>query len=246
VLTSFDNARLLGARHGVGDPWVLGLPGWMRTNADFDTVLATGVPIDSIVLDLPGMGATPPPPIAWGSPEYARAVVPVLETMRGYPLVMGHSFGGRVAVHLAAAYPERVGALVLIGVPLFRVKGSRGKPPPGIRVARRLRKMRFMSAKRFEATRERHGSADYRQAAGVMRDVLVRVLSERYVPLLKAIRCPVELVWGDQDTVAPLAVAEMIQAELRHVNLTVCKGVGHMTPLNAAAPLRAILERYRP
>jgi pimeloyl-ACP methyl ester carboxylesterase len=106
--------------------------------------------------------------------------------------------------------------------------------------------MKLTGEKRFEAARLRYGSADYIRAQGVMRGVLVRVLGEKYVPMLKAIRCPVELVWGDQDTAAPLAVAEMIQAELRHVKLTVCKGFGHMTPLTVPAELRAALERYRP
>jgi pimeloyl-ACP methyl ester carboxylesterase len=247
MLTTFDHGRLSGARHGEGDPWVLALPGWMRTNADFDAVLGRpGDTVDSIVLDLPGFGATPPPPIPWGSAEYARAVAPVLSGMTRFPVVIGHSFGGRVAVHLAAAYPERVGALVLTGVPLFRVAGSRGKAPPGFRVARRLNKMNLLPKGLFEGIRHRYGSEDYRQAEGVMRGVFERVLAEKYVPLLKAIRCPVELVWGDRDTVAPLGAAEMIRAELRHVNLTVLKGVGHMTPLDAPAELRSALERYRP
>jgi pimeloyl-ACP methyl ester carboxylesterase len=245
--TSFEHGRLSGARHGDGDPWVLALPGWLRTHSDFDDVLGrAGDPVDSIVLDLPGSGATPPPPIPWGSAEYARVVAPVLNAMTRFPVVIGHSFGGRVAVHLAAAYPERVGALVLTGVPLFRVRGSRGNAPPGFRLARRLNRMKLVPDGLFEGVRHRYGSEEYRQADGVMRGVLERVMGEKYVPMLKVIRCPVELVWGDRDTAAPLGVAEMIQAELRHVNLTVLRGVGHMTPLDAPDALRVALERYRP
>ena len=36
------------------------------------------------------------------------------------PVVVGHSFGGRIAVCLAALYPDRVGSLVLTGVPLVK------------------------------------------------------------------------------------------------------------------------------
>ena len=44
--------------------------------------------------------------------------------------VVGHSFGGRVATHLAASYPDRVAALVLTGVPgLVALSGARSKRP---------------------------------------------------------------------------------------------------------------------
>ena len=56
----------------------------------------------------------------------------------------------------------------------------------------------------MEALRRRRGSDDYRNATGVMRDVLVIAVNEDYEDLLPRITCPVELVWGDDDTAAPL------------------------------------------
>src|SRR5436309_7264659 len=105
MLTAFDDGRLFGATTGDGHPWVLALHGWRRTHRDFDRVLAG---IDAIALDLPGFGASPEPPDAWGSAAFADAITPVLDTFDTAPVVLGHSFGGRVAVQLAAAYPDRV------------------------------------------------------------------------------------------------------------------------------------------
>src|SRR4051812_38815028 len=110
MLTAFDDGRLFGATTGDGHPWVLALHGWQRTHRDFNRVLDG---VAAVALDLPGFGASPPPPQPWGGAEYAAAVAPVLERFDQPPVVLGHSFGGRVAVHLAAAYPERVHALVL-------------------------------------------------------------------------------------------------------------------------------------
>ncbi len=56
---------------------------------------------------------------------------------------------------------------------------------------------------RMERARRRHGSADYLAAQGVMRDVLVRLVNERYEDTLAAVQCPVELVWGDDDQRRP-------------------------------------------
>ena len=95
----------------------------------------------------------------------------------------------------------------------------------------------------MEAARQRYGSADYRAAQGVMRQVLVKTLAERYDDALAAIECPVRLVWGDDDAEVPLAVAEAVVGRLDRCELTVCPGAGHLTPLSAPQALRrAVLE----
>ena len=72
-----------------------------------------------------------------------------------------------------------------------------------------------------------------------MREVLVRTLAEDYAAAIAAVQCPVELVWGDDDTAVPLATAERLQRELRDARLVVCPGAGHLTPLTAPGELRA-------
>jgi pimeloyl-ACP methyl ester carboxylesterase len=113
-------------------------------------------------------------------------------------------------------------------------------------VARRLAARGLISNDKLEAMRRRYGSDDYRAASGVMRDILVRSLSEDYGSVLSVLRCPVELVWGDNDSAAPLAVAERLEAELADSHLVVCAGAGHLTPLTVPGELRAAVERLRP
>ena len=98
----------------------------------------------------------------------------------------------------------------------------------------------------MESLRQRYGSPDYRAATGVMRQVLVRTVNETYDDQLRAVSCPVELVWGDDDTEAPLSVAETAAGLLARSNLTVCSGAGHLVPLNAPDALRLAIERHRP
>lgn len=119
MLSSFAGSRLFGQRYGMNTPWLLALHGWRRDHRDFDALLAAGE-IDAVALDLPGFGGTPAPPTVWGSREYAEAVAAVLEEMAPQVVVLGHSFGGRLAVHLAASHPEQIAGLVLSGAPLHR------------------------------------------------------------------------------------------------------------------------------
>jgi pimeloyl-ACP methyl ester carboxylesterase len=242
MLQAFASGRLFGAAHGSGTPWVLALHGWRRDHRDFDATLAG---IDALALDLPGFGATPAPDGPWGAAEYAAAVEPVLAELATPAVILGHSFGGRVAVHLAAARPEAVAALVLTGVPLIRRRGT-GRPKPSFRLARALNKRGLLSDGRMQELREQHGSADYRAATGVMRDVFVKVVNESYEDQLRALRCPVELVWGDDDTEAPIAVAEEAARLVPGATLIRLPGAGHMTPQTAPDALREALLRHAP
>jgi len=242
VLKAFASGRLFGAAYGSGRPSVLALHGWGRTHRDFDATLEG---LDALALDLPGFGATPPPSEGWGASDYAAAVAPVLDEMATPAVVVGHSFGGRVAVHLAASHPELVAALVLAGVPLVRRPGAAPRRPArAYRVGRSLHRRGLLSERRMEALRRRYGSPDYRAATGVMRQVHVRAVNETYERELSAIACPVELVWGDDDVEVPPEVAEAARALLAHATVTTVAGAGHLTPLTAPEALRAAVERH--
>ncbi len=280
VLTSFDGGRLFGQVHGSGAPVVVALHGWARDHGDFDLVLGGAAarngalnaavaphdspglarsaddsplpdgPLPSIALDLPGFGGTPAPEHAWGSPEYGDAVGRLLEELDRPVVLVGHSFGGRVAVQVAATQPGAVRGLVLTGAPLFPASSDAGRrrPPARYRLARALARSGLVGEERLEALRQRYGSPDYRAATGVMREVLVRAIAEEreeaYSAPLGAVTAPVELVWGELDTAAPPQVAERIVAHLSApVELSVLPGVGHLTPLVAPGRLRQVIER---
>ena len=110
MLKAFAGGNLFGATTGSGRPWVLALHGWRRTHVDFDAVVGGPDPLDAVALDLPGFGVSPEPPEGWGAEDYASFVSAVLDEMVDRVVVIGHSFGGRVAVHLAANHPDRVGS----------------------------------------------------------------------------------------------------------------------------------------
>lgn len=216
---------------------VVCLHGWGRTRSDWDGV----VPEEGrIAVDLPGFGSSPPPPDAWGAHDYAAALAPAIEALDDPPVVVGHSFGGRVAVCLAAdGVPVR--GLVLAGVPLLRKAGT-GKSPAAYRLVRWAHGRGMVSDERMEAARQKHGSADYRAASGIMRDVLVRAVNESYAEELAALDIPVRMVWGADDTAARADMAREASSLVAGASLEVVDGVGH--DIHRARPelIRAALE----
>jgi pimeloyl-ACP methyl ester carboxylesterase len=233
VLRTFADGRLFGSVIGPDAPRVLALHGWARTHRDFDAVLAPDgrAPLPSIALDLPGFGASPPPAEAWGAAEYAQAVGPILDEMELPVVLIGHSFGGRVALHLANQRPEAIAALVLTGVPFLPAAGRRARVAPAYKLIRTLHRMKLVSDDAMETARQRFGSADYRAAQGIMRQVHVRSVHETYEEQLDAVRCPDHLVWGADASAAPLELAQRAVARIAEGDLAVFPNVGHMTPL---------------
>jgi len=228
VLQAVADGRVFVERSGDAPPEVIGLHGWRRSRTDLLPALRG---FSYACLDLPGFGHSPEPPAGSGAREYAALGAEVLTELTSEPCVLvGHSFGGRIAVCLAAERPELVRGLVLTGVPLLRTE-SAGKPAFRYRVGRSLHRHGLLSDDRMEALRQRYGSADYRAASPVMRSVLVKLVAESYDDELPRLQCPTSMVWGARDTVVPVVVAEAAIAITPHAELTVIDDADHDLPL---------------
>jgi len=248
VLRAYGEGNIFGEAYGDGPVQVLWLHGWSRTGADFAAAakLLADDGIASVALDLPGFGASPLPSEAGGSALYARLLQPVLDQFGTEALVVvGHSNGGRVATALTLAHPERVKALVLSGAPLLRLAAAR-RPPRAYRVLRELHRRGMIGEARMEAARQKYGSSDYRNATGLLREILVASVNENFEARLDEIVIPVALVWGVNDRDVPIEVAQRIGALLARspdVELDVLTDTGHLVPTERPAELAAHVRR---
>ena len=246
MLRTYGDSNLFGETYGEGSVRVVWLHGWARRADDFTRAAATLAErgVASVALDLPGFGSSPLPATAGGARHYAELVVPALTAISDAPLVLvGHSFGGTVAAVVASTHPQTVHSLVLTGAPLIRPAASK-KAPLAYRTQRWLHAKGILGDERIEAARQKFGSLDYRNAHGLMRDVLVASVNESYEVELASLTVPVDLVWGEVDRDIPVDVAERAQLLLRSDHtLRVVAGVGHMVPLEAPDELVDAVER---
>jgi pimeloyl-ACP methyl ester carboxylesterase len=251
VLQAFLDGAVFGTSSGTGPPRAVLLHGWRRSHEDFVGLAASlaSSGVATLAIDLPGFGATPAPAVPSGARGYAAQLAPLVAELAAPtgPLVLvGHSFGGRVAVCIAAARPDVVAGLVLSGVPLVRSEMPSSRPSRRYRAIRLAARTGLVPPSRLEAARRRYGSADYRAATGVVRDVLVATVAETYEQELTALRCPVALVWGAEDTTAPVRVACAAQACCPQASLELLEGVGHLVPTEAPERLAdAVVAQLR-
>lgn len=241
-----SGGTVIAQKWGAKDEWatdptpVLAMHGWARTHRDWQPSLGD---LPTLSVDLPGFGDSPAPSEPQGSAWYASQVAPLLEQY-GPAVVVGHSFGGRVAVHLASSHPKLVKGLVLTGAPLVRTAPP-VKPKRVVQIAKALNARGILPESVMENLRNKHGSPDYRAATGVMRSILVRVLQENYDAQLRAIQCPTHLVWGENDTAATTKTAQAIAARIPTATLNVVSGEAHLISGKLGDHIRAAVDELR-
>ena len=203
-----------------------------------------------MALDLPGFGQTEEPPEPWSAGDYAHFVREFLKDLKVSQLhVVGHSFGGSVAILLAAEQPGRIGKLALLNSAGVR------RPPAWpdrwraqtIRTARRaLRQLGFSAAaaRLSEWSAARFGSEDYRAARGVMRGTLVRVLSEDLTEPASRIQAATLLLWGEHDDATPLWQGKLLERTIPDAGLHVFPGAGHFAFLERLNETDHILRYF--
>lgn len=236
MLRAYGDGNVFGEPYGEAPIRVVFLHGWARRALDFAECARelAGQGVGSVALDLPGFGASPLPTVAGGARYYAELLAPVLGQISDGPLVLvGHSNGGNIALVLAVTHPELVSALVVTGSPLLR-SPSLAHSPWRYRVTRFLHAKGIVSEGHMEAARQRYGSTDYRNASGLLRDILVATVNESYEDELARVRVPVTMVWGALDREVPESVARRASALLHtpHTFHSVA-GVGHLLPTEA-------------
>lgn len=237
AIQALADGRVLAERFGESPARVVALHGWGRSGSDFVGIL-TG--LDAVSIHLPGFGPTATPDEVWGTDDYARLVADAIAPLAPVVLV-GHSFGGRIAVRLAASRPELVSGLVLTGAPLVRLTAP-SKPALSFRIVKALNRIGLIPDRLLEARRAQSGSADYNAAPGVMRDILVKTVNENYDADLARITVPTWLVWGEGDTAAPTAAGKVASERIRGARWTVVPGEAHLLTPKLGDAVRSAIE----
>ena len=88
------------------------------------------------------------------------------------------------------------------------------------------------------------GSTDYRNASPIMRETLVNVINEDLSSYAKKIQCPTLLIWGTNDTAAPIEEARQLESLLIDGGLVELPGYTHYAYLEALPQVINILRNF--
>ncbi len=188
-----------------------------------------------MLVDFPGFGASPAPPLEWGTAEVADALAEIVRPYRNVKKIIyvGHSYGGRIGIQMASRHPDLVDGLFLIasaGLPRNRSLLKKLVMAIRVDVFKTLKYLAPLLGVSVEALRSKFGSPDYR-SAGAMRAVFVKIISENLSEEARRIKCPVRLIYGTSDTETPPEIGERLEKLIPHAKLTLLDEQDHYSLL---------------
>lgn len=233
---------------GSGPAMIL-MHGWGCSHATVQSIARVASESHTVYnVDFPGFGDTPEPPQVWGVEEYTRLIEQMADALGlDSPVLLGHSFGGRVGLLYASRRP--VSKLILVDAAGVK---PRRKPSYYIKVysfklMKLLMKLRYGAegAKaRIEAEGARRGSADYASASPMMRRILSKCVNEDLKHVMPSISAPTLLIWGENDTATPLRDARIMERRIPDAGLVSFPGCGHYSFLDNPVQFAAVLRSF--
>ncbi|MCM1356580.1 MAG: alpha/beta hydrolase [Staphylococcus sp.] len=233
-----------------GDKTIIIMHGWgcdHTTVASIEAVaLSCGYRV--INVDFPGFGSSEEPDEVWGVEQYTRQIESLVKHLGiNSPVLLGHSFGGRVGILYSSRNP--VEKLILVDAAGIKPKRTLRYyyKVYTFKAAKRLMYLihgREEAERRLNAKRAKAGSSDYANATPMMRRILSKVVNEDLTDRLHLISAPTLLVWGEKDTATPLADARKMEKLIPDAGLVSFPGCGHYSFLDNPRQFAAVLRSF--
>lgn len=225
---------------GQGPENLLILHGWGRSLGEwFPIAQKISSNYTVTLLDLPGFGSSEEPPIPWDTFDYTNLVLEFMKKIEiENPIIVGHSFGGRIATILAANNPERVSSIILVDA-------------GGIHIQSFVTKFKIFFYKFFvkpirslipNKFKKLFGSDDYRTLSGTMRTSFIKIVNQDLRHLFSNITLPVSIIWGSNDQVLSVEYVKIYKKLIPHAQVKIIWGADHSPHLSKSADLAKALE----
>tara|TARA_Y100001958_G_scaffold144689_1_gene122754 strand:+ start:1196 stop:1903 length:708 start_codon:yes stop_codon:yes gene_type:complete len=217
------------------NPNICFLHGWGGESNDWKNISKE---FEFIAIDIPGFGKSVPFELS-GSPEfYADYLFKLIPD--SVEIIVGHSFGGVVAVHLSLL--KKYKKIVVIGSPLIR-SPLQENPFSLFKLYKYLNKLNIISDRRMEKIKKNYGSYDYRNANKDLRVTLIKSINHNLAEVLPKLNTHVELVYGEFDLIAPLENGKIANSLIPDSKLTVLLKENHFCLNTSKDEIIEIIKR---
>ena len=201
-----------------------------------------------VAVDFAGFGQSEEPHEVWGVEEYTRSVEAIArhEGVEN-PILIGHSFGGRVSILYASR--NEVAKVIL-------TDAAGVKPHRTLNYYRKVYTFKLMkhllpwligqkkAQMLIEQRRKASASSDYNQATPMMRAILSKCVNEDLKHVMPLIKAPTLLIWGENDTATPLSDAKTMEKLIPDAGLVSFPGCGHYSFLDNPVGYKAVIKEF--
>lgn len=237
---------------GEGDPFLI-LHGWRSSSNSWISVqkilAIKGFKI--IIPDFPGFGNSETPKNPWSVDDYIEWLKDFIEeTKINTPVfLLGHSFGGRVAIKFSVKYPETIKSQILLAS-----AGIKPELNSKQRIFSRMAKVgNFIFSKKPLRSFKNQGEnifyyvirqTDYLKVNKTMRETMKKILAEDLSGFLIKIKQKTLIIWGKKDKLVPVMYAYMMKEKILNSKLIILPDSGHSPHLDNTEKLAEIITDF--
>lgn len=245
-----EDFELYYEKYGDGEKNIVILPGWGETrNTFFKLIQYFKNKYTIYIIDYPGFGNTPFPNRDLDIYEYSNLIKDFLEELNiDHPIIVCHSFGGRIATVLTGVYRVKVSKMIFMDV-----AGIKPKKKLRTIIREKIYKLKKFYIQKFfkknkegrlEKLRKKYGSADYHALPVNMLTTFRNIVNEDLRDYFKNISSEVLLIWGAKDIDTPLKDGYFINKKIKDSALIIFPEGSHFTYLEYSDAVHLIIESF--
>ena len=233
----YKDINLSYEKQGTGEKELVILPGWGDTKDTFSYLIQLLADYYTIyIVDYPGFGNTAFPNHDLTIYDYTDMIQEWLKSLSlKNPVLLGHSFGGRILITLVGYYGYNYPKIILMNAAGIKPKKTI-RSRLRARCYKLLQKIAKIVPKRWrkkyqQALFNHFSSADYRILPSKMQKTFQNIVGEDLKSYLPSIRSKTLLIWGNDDTSTPIEDAIIMKKEIKHATLYNFLNTGHFVYL---------------
>ncbi len=244
------NLSIYYEKEGSGKRDLIILPGWGDTRKTFD-FLISNLKKDYIIyiFDYPGFGKTSFPDKDITIYDYANLFKDfITEKKLKNPIIIGHSFGGRIAILLTSIYHIEIEKMILIDAAGIKPK-KKIKQYLKQTLYKILKKGKYLLPKKKKELYQKwllnkFSSADYQALPTGMMKTFRNIIREDLKTYLKEIKTETLLIWGEYDLDTPLTDGILMEKEIKNSALIKIRHATHFSYLEQPFLILRIINQF--
>lgn len=211
------------------------LHGWQREGKDFNELIETQNIKDYLLIDFPPFGESGDIS-KWNMFTYVNMLISLMDYLKIDKCnLIGHSFGGRVAIILSALKRDRVNKTVLLNAAGMKSRWS-------LKKFIKIQTYKFKRHMGYDVSK--YGSNDYLALSSEMREVFKSVVSTYLEEYAKQIECQTLIIYGEMDCETPVYMAKRLNKLIKNSRLEIIKNAGHFCFIESKFQVGKMIKEY--
>ena len=244
----YNNITIHYEKYGTKNKSILILPGWGNTSKTFYNIVNYFKENYTVYLiDYPGFGKSPIPKKTLTIFHYADLIQNFLKTNNiNNPIIIAHSFGGRITTLLTGYYKLKIDKLILIDIASIKPK-KKLKQKIKEKIYKLLKKITNILPNKQKYQQKLinyFGSSDYKNLPKTMHQTFKNIINEDLTYYLKFIESETLIIWGELDEDTPLKDAKKINKLITNSALIVFPNTHHYSYLQYPTLTNNIINEF--